>query len=66
MYVIMIKGSDKVAVFKEKKALSEYIDCSIDTIRRKQTLSSWKWNDYIVFNPFKVVVETARGGQRRH
>jgi len=64
MYVIRVKDTEKVAIFREKRALSAYINVSVDTIRRKEHLDSWEWGEYIVYNPFKEVLKTSRGGKR--
>jgi hypothetical protein len=64
MYVIRVKETDKVAVFREKKYLGEYINASVDTIRRKEKLNSWEWGNFIVYNPFKWDITTRRGGYR--
>lgn len=64
MYVIRLKNTEKVAIFREKKALGRYINASVDTIRRKEVQDSWEWGEFIVYNPFKEVLNTTRGGLR--
>ena len=64
MYVLIEKGTDNVSVFREKKYLSEEINVSVDTIRRKESLKKWEWGEYVIFNPIKEQLKTKRGGKR--
>lgn len=64
MYVLMIKDTDIVSIFREKKYLSEEISCSVATIRRKECLNSWEWGNFIIYNPAKVIIKSSRGGKR--
>lgn len=61
MYVIIEKETNKCSVFKEKSTLSMKIDCSTDTIRRKDKLISWEWGKYIVYNPIFIQEKSKRG-----
>ena len=64
MYVLREKDTDIVSIFREKKYLSEEINVSVDTIRRKEHLNSWEWGNFIIYNPTKVLIKTSRGGKR--
>ncbi len=62
MYVIRLKGTEKVSVIKEQKRLSMKIDASVGTIRANHDKYSWEWGDYIVYNPISVDTSTRKKG----
>ncbi len=64
MYVVVEKISKMSAIFKEKRALGEYINASVDTIRRNDRTISWEWKNYIIYLPSIVKMKSARGGFR--
>jgi len=63
MYAVVNKSTKASAIFKEKLYLSEYIECSTDTIRRNETKLSWEWGDFTVYNPKIVKIKSKRGGK---
>lgn len=64
MYIVVEKSSKKSAIFKEKKALGEHINASVDTIRRKRGQDFWEWKDFFIYVPSKVQMKSTRGGFR--
>lgn len=65
MYIVVEKTSKKSAIFKEKRALGEYINASVDTIRRKRGEDYWEWKNFIIYLPSIVKIKSSRGGFRR-
>lgn len=65
MYIVVEKTSKKSAIFKEKRALGEYINASVDTIRRKRGEDCWEWKNFIIYLPSIVKIKSSRGGFRR-
>ena len=64
MYIVINKSTKVSAIFKEKKALSEYIECSVGTITNKNRFKNWSWGEFEVFIPYKVAIKSSRGGKR--
>lgn len=64
MYIVINNSTKESAIFKEKKHLSEYIECSIGTISNKSKFKNWSWGDFEVFTPSKMQLKSARGGKR--
>lgn len=65
MYIVITKLSDKSAIFLEKASLSKYIGKSVDTIRRKQGLTKWETNEFIIYNPSIVKIKSNIGSKTK-
>jgi hypothetical protein len=65
MYVAREKDSERTALFREKKQLSEYIDASVGTIRKNERFDSWEWKGYVIYNPFLIKIDSRRGKYHR-
>ena len=64
MYAVIEKNTENAAVFKENKALSEHIGCSVGTISNKRHLKVWDWKEFRVYKPSIVEIKSKRGGKR--
>lgn len=63
MYIIINKTTQESAIIKEKVAVSSYIDVSVSTIYRNESLLMWETNNFLIYNPQKVLIKSQRGGK---
>lgn len=63
MYIIVNKTTQESAIIKEKTIVSGLIGRSISTIRRKQSLKCWETEQFLIYNPQKVLIKSKRGGK---
>ena len=63
MYILINKVTQESAVIKEKSTLSTLINRSVATIYRKQSLKCWETNEFLIYNPQKVIIKSLRGGK---
>ena len=62
MYIVREKDTENYYIFKEKTQLSQFIEASVDTIRRREGKSMWEWKNYTVIIPKKTKIKSNRGG----
>lgn len=62
MYVVREQETDKCAVIREQKRLSNYIGASVGTIRNNHSKRSWTWGKYVIYNPIHVDLGTRKQG----
>ena len=65
MYILINKTTNESAIIKEKSTLSTIINKSVATIYRNQGLKVWECNNFLIYNPQKVLIKSKRGGFRR-
>ena len=63
MYILINKVTQESTVIKEKSTLSTLINRSVATIYRKQSLKCWETNEFLIYNPQKVIIKSLRGGK---
>lgn len=63
MYIIINKETNKSAVIKEKQAVSNYINKSVSTIYRNESLLMWETSNFLIYNPSFVQIKSQRGGK---
>jgi len=63
MYILINKTTQESAIVKEKTNVSSIISKSVSTIYRNQSLKWWETNDFIIYNPQKVLIKSNRGGE---
>lgn len=63
MYILINKATNESAIIKEKSVLSTLINKSVATIRKKQSLKWWETNEFLIYNPQKVIIKSQRGGE---
>jgi len=63
MYIIINKITQESAIIKDKTSVSLYIGKSVATIYRKQTLKWWQTDEFLIYNPQKVLIKSQRGGK---
>jgi hypothetical protein len=63
MYIAINKNTQESAVIKEKTTLSYLIGKSTSTIHRNQGLKMWETNDFLIYNPQKILIKSKRGGK---
>ncbi len=62
MYIIINKITQESSIIKEKTTLSTVIDRSISTIRRNESKKYWQTDNFLIYNPQKVLIKSNRGG----
>ncbi len=62
MYIIITKETNKSAVIKEKQAVSNYINKSVSTIYRNNSLLMWETKEFLIYNPQIIQIKSQRGG----
>lgn len=63
MYIIINKKTQESAIIKEKTNVSALINRSVATIYRKEHLKMWETDDFMIYNPQKVMLRSNRGGK---
>jgi len=63
MYIIINKTTQESAIIKEKTTLSTIINKSTSTIYRNQGLKVWESDNFLIYNPQKVLIRSQRGGK---
>lgn len=63
MYILIDKTTQESSIIKEKTTLSYIICKSTSTIYRNQTLNVWECNNFLIYNPKKVLIRSKRGGK---
>ena len=63
MYIIIDKTTQESYIIKEKTTVSSLIDKSTSTIYRNEGKKCWETTNFIIYNPIKVIIKSARGGK---
>lgn len=63
MYIIINKITQESAIIKDKTSVSSFIGKSVATIYRKQALKWWQTDEFLIYNPQKVLIKSQRGGK---
>jgi hypothetical protein len=54
MYGVVEKSVNELTIFKQQKEVAQFLGVSTATIRRKNDLTHWETEKYIVYNPVNV------------
>lgn len=63
MYILINKTTNESSIIKEKTTLSTLIGKSTSTIYRNQDLKVWESDNFLIYNPQKVLIKSQRGGK---
>lgn len=63
MYILIDKTTNESSIIKEKTTLSYLISKSVSTIYRNESLKVWESNNFLIYNPQKILLKSQRGGK---
>jgi len=63
MYILINKTTNESSIIKEKTTLSYLIGKSVSTIYRNESLKVWESNNFLIYNPQKILLKSQRGGK---